>query len=251
MQPDDQNIGEYIMDYASIIEDYDELNTILESEHEGKKIVCTIGSWDLLHRGHIEYIKKAKNLGDILVVGVDSDETYKKYKGNPVFIPQDDRLKIISSIKFIDYVTLITDVEDNGEWKMDLVKTINPDIFLANPKSFSSDQLTKLGELCELKIVNFFSPDAPSVLITHQFKTIKITSNEQDLWMRKWSFRILVLFLSLSILTTLMLIGFTAYKGTNLSENTLNLLIIKTIPEIFGMMFIVVKYLFPNNQTEF
>lgn len=242
------------MDYAPIIEDYKELNTILEREHDGKKIVCTIGSWDLLHRGHIEYIKKAKSLGDILVVGVDSDETYKKYKqgeGKQVFIPQDDRLKIISSIRFIDYVTLITDVKDNGEWKMDLVTIIKPDIFLANPTSFSNNQLAKLDELCELKIVDFFSPHSPSVLITHQFKILKITSKEQDLWMRKWSFRLLVLFLSLSILTTLIVIGFTAYKGTNLSENTLNLLIIKTIPEIFGMMFIVVKYLFPNYQTEF
>jgi bifunctional ADP-heptose synthase (sugar kinase/adenylyltransferase) len=68
---------ERIMDNAPIIDDYDHLNALLRRDHSGKKIVCTIGSWDVLHRGHVEYLKRAKNEGDVLVVGVDSDSAFQ------------------------------------------------------------------------------------------------------------------------------------------------------------------------------
>ena len=238
------------MDNASIIEDYDDLNTILKSEHKDKKIVCTIGSWDILHRGHVEYLKKAKESGDILVVGVDSDIAYKKYKKKPSLIPQEDRLILLSSIRFVDYVTLIFDVDDAGDWKMGLVETIHPDIFFCNYQSFSSKQRSMLGKLCDLKVVNFSSPHSPSVVITQQLKSLVIRAKEQDLKMRKSAFLLLATFLSLSILTTLFMVFLTAFKETNLSQGTLSLLIVKTVPEIFGMMYIVVKYLFPTNQAE-
>lgn len=238
------------MDYASLIENYDDLNTILKKEHKDKKIVCTIGSWAILHRGHVEYLKKAKELGDILVVGVDTDVAYKLYKDRSSPIPQSDRLILLASLRFIDYLTLITDVDANGEWGMDLVKTIKPDIYLANHESYSVKQLTNLKKLCgELKVVSLSSPDAPSVVFAQQVKDLEFKSEKQNLDMRKILFLLLTISFSLSIFITLFMVLLTAFIETNLSQNTLNLLIVKTVPEIFGMMYIVVKYLFPNNET--
>lgn len=238
------------MDYASLIEDYDDLNTILKKEHKDKKIVCTIGSWAILHRGHVEYLKKAKELGDILVVGVDTDVGYKLYKDRLSPIPQSDRLILLASLRFIDYLTLITDVDANGEWGMDLVKTIKPDIYLANHESYSVKQLTNLKKLCgELKVVSLSSPDAPSVVFAQQVKDLEFKSEKQNLGMRKILFLLLAISFSLSIFITLFMVLLTAFIETNLSQNTLNLLIVKTVPEIFAMMYIVVKYLFPNNET--
>jgi len=59
-----------------IILDYQKLVKAIKAHKVlNKKIVCTIGSWDVLHIGHLRYLKKAKELGDILVVGVDSVKT--------------------------------------------------------------------------------------------------------------------------------------------------------------------------------
>ena len=62
---------------SPIFDNYQELSEMLSRERQGKCVVCTIGSWDILHRGHVEYIKKAKDLGDIMVVGVDRDIAYQ------------------------------------------------------------------------------------------------------------------------------------------------------------------------------
>lgn len=240
-----------MMDFASIIEDYDDLNTILKKEHKDKKIVCTIGSWAIIHRGHVEYLKKAKELGDILVVGVDSDVAFKLYKDRSPPIPQSERLILLASLRFVDYLTLITDVDTKGEWGMDLVKTIKPDIYLANFESYSDKQLSNLKKLCgELKVVSLSSPDAPSVVFAKHVKDLEFKSEKQNLDMRKILFLLLAISFSLSILTTLFLVLLTAFRETNLSQITLNLLIVKTVPEIFGMMYIVTKYLFPHTQDE-
>ena len=69
-----------------------------------KKIFVN-GCFDILHRGHIELFKYAKSLGDILFVGIDTDERVKKAKGNErPFNNQDDRKYLLESIKYIDEV---------------------------------------------------------------------------------------------------------------------------------------------------
>lgn len=68
---------------AQIINNYFSLRGRLDREAEGKKVVCTIGSWDLLHEGHVEYLRQARELGDLLVVGVDSDRAELGNKGIP------------------------------------------------------------------------------------------------------------------------------------------------------------------------
>ena len=63
-----------------VVEDYDQLQKLVDGLRVvDNKIVVTIGSWDLLHIGHVRYLRKAKQQGDILIVGVDSDRAIKKY----------------------------------------------------------------------------------------------------------------------------------------------------------------------------
>ena len=89
--------------------------------------VWTNGCFDILHRGHIEMLEYAKSLGDVLIVGIDSDERVKKDKGEGRPINSlDDRAIILQSIKYIDRV-IEFDSTDELKW---LIKDIKPDIMV-------------------------------------------------------------------------------------------------------------------------
>ncbi len=116
----------------------------------GHKVVCTIGSWDMLHIGHLRYLNAAKERGDILVVGVDSDRSIKFYKGplRPI-IPEAERMEMLSYQDCIDYVTLVDDVDDKGNWQYDLIKNLSIDVFIAvEGNSYSEEQKKKIKEYC-------------------------------------------------------------------------------------------------------
>ena len=99
-----------------IVHDYDTLSKAIEGLRAvDYKIVLTIGSWDLLHIGHVRYLLRAKEHGDVLVVGTDSDRGIKLYKGDlrPV-IPEGERCEMLSYQTCVDFVTLIDDIDDSG-----------------------------------------------------------------------------------------------------------------------------------------
>lgn len=128
----------------SIILDYSELKKIIDAHKIlGHKIVCTIGSWDMLHIGHLRYLIKAKERGDILVVGADSDrgiKLYKKSELRPV-IPQGERMEMLKYQECVDYITLVDDIDDNGKWQYELIKTIRPNLFVTTTDSYSEEQI--------------------------------------------------------------------------------------------------------------
>ena len=87
-------------------------------------IVFTNGCFDLLHAGHIQLLKEAKSLGDILYVGINSDSSIRRLKGlNRPIIPQEQRFEIISSIKYVDKVYIFD--EDTPQR---LIEEIRPKI---------------------------------------------------------------------------------------------------------------------------
>lgn len=96
----------------------------LKTEH--KKIVFTNGVFDIIHRGHVEYLSKAKTLGDVLVVGLNSDSSVKKIKGDkrPI-IGQENRAYILANLKPVDFVVIFD--EDNP---LKVIKDIIPDILV-------------------------------------------------------------------------------------------------------------------------
>lgn len=88
-----------------------------------KKIVLANGCFDLFHAGHIRYLAGAKDLGDCLIVGINSDAQVRKLKGeNRPFINESERAEIISALKFVDFVTIFEEptVEE-------LIRAIRPD----------------------------------------------------------------------------------------------------------------------------
>jgi rfaE bifunctional protein nucleotidyltransferase chain/domain len=91
-----------------------------------KKVVFTNGCFDLIHAGHVDYLTKAKALGDILIVGMNTDNSVRRIKGNkrPI-LSQDERACIISSLKPVDYVTFFD--EDTPK---ELIDEIIPDVLV-------------------------------------------------------------------------------------------------------------------------
>lgn len=90
----------------------------------GKKIVFTNGCFDLLHVGHVRYLKEAKSLGTHLVVGVNSDASVKKLKGPQRPLQnENDRAEILSSLDAVDFVVIF-----NEETPLELIQKIKPNV---------------------------------------------------------------------------------------------------------------------------
>ena len=93
-----------------------------------KKVVLVTGGFDPLHSGHIEYFKSAKQLGDILVVGLNSDAWLARKKGQP-FMPWEERNSIIKNLSMVD---MVLDFDDDDDTACDMIKQMQ-DLF-SNPK---------------------------------------------------------------------------------------------------------------------
>jgi rfaE bifunctional protein nucleotidyltransferase chain/domain len=93
---------------------------------QDKKVVFTNGVFDLIHSGHVDYLSKAKKLGDVLIVGLNSDNSVKRIKGDkrPI-LKQEDRAFILSNLKPVDYV-IIFDEDTPAK----LISEIIPDILV-------------------------------------------------------------------------------------------------------------------------
>jgi D-beta-D-heptose 7-phosphate kinase/D-beta-D-heptose 1-phosphate adenosyltransferase len=89
-------------------------------------IVIVTGGFDPIHSGHIEYLKAAKTLGDILVVGVNSDEWLVRKKGQ-AFMPLDERVSIIQNLKMVDDCIVFDDTNGDAIDAINRVKTLYPD----------------------------------------------------------------------------------------------------------------------------
>lgn len=117
----------------------------------GHRIVCTIGSWDMLHIGHLRYLNAAKKYGDVLIVGVDSDRGIKSYKGplRPI-IPEKERAEMLSYQSCVDYVTLVDDIDKKGNWQYGIIKDLPIDIFVAvEGNSYTLEQKKMIKKLCK------------------------------------------------------------------------------------------------------
>ena len=91
-----------------------------------KSIVFTNGTFDLLHLGHVTYLAQAKKLGDVLIVGVNTDRSVKSYKGpkRPIN-PEGDRIRVLSALECVDYVTLFDEPTP-----LALILKIKPDVLV-------------------------------------------------------------------------------------------------------------------------
>jgi len=117
----------------------------------GLRVVLTSGSFDLIHLGHVKYLARAKELGDVLVVGVDSDEKIRNRKGEDrPLVPEEERLEMLAHQRPVDLLFLKR--EEHERWS--LIKAVRPDVLvLTADHSYSKGEQEELGESCG-EIVN-------------------------------------------------------------------------------------------------
>ena len=119
------------------------------------KIIIVSGGFDPLHSGHIEHFKAAKELGDILVVGLNSDDWLTRKKGKP-FMPIDERLSIIRELKVVDLALRFND-DDNSS--RDLIKKIlemyKSDVVFANGGDRTHDNIPEVEQFKDNPRVSF------------------------------------------------------------------------------------------------
>jgi D-beta-D-heptose 7-phosphate kinase/D-beta-D-heptose 1-phosphate adenosyltransferase len=157
----------------SIIKSREEIKKIISQlKKEKKKVVFTNGVFDLIHAGHVDYLVKAKQLGDVLVLALNTDSSVKRIKGDkrPI-LQQDERAFIVSNLKPVDYVTffdedtpaeiisdLIPDVLVKGaDWAID--KIVGREVVEANG-----------GEVKAIKFVNEQSTSKVIKIIAERYK---------------------------------------------------------------------------------
>jgi glycerol-3-phosphate cytidylyltransferase len=111
------------------------------------KTVITFGTYDLLHIGHILLLKRSKELGDRLVVGISSDKFNKLKKNKDSVYNENDRMEIVKSIKYVDEVFL----EESFEEKRNYIKKYNADIMTMG--SDWDGKFDELNDICEVVIL--------------------------------------------------------------------------------------------------
>jgi D-glycero-beta-D-manno-heptose 1-phosphate adenylyltransferase len=139
------------------LKDFMEVRRKLKKQY--KKLVFTNGCFDILHRGHVEYLKQAKSLGDYLIVGINSDSSVKKIKdeSRPVN-NENDRAFILDNLKFVDGVVVFTE-----DTPYNVIKEIVPD-FLVKGGDWTEDKIVGAdivkkagGKVISLKFVDNYS----------------------------------------------------------------------------------------------
>jgi len=133
----DEYLHEEMLRTSKAILNLEELTkTVSLAKSVGKTIVFTNGCFDLIHGGHIEFLQKAREKGDLLIVGLNSDESVKSIKGNDRPIKtQKERANIISALKSVDYITIFNETTPE-----EIILQIRPDI-LVKGDDYNKDEV--------------------------------------------------------------------------------------------------------------
>lgn len=126
------------------------LSELLRVGRSGKTMVFTNGCFDILHFGHISYLQSAKKLGDMLVVGLNSDRSVKELKGEdrPVNA-QSDRASMLAALEFVDFVVIFDE-----DTPLNLIKALKPDI-LVKGADYAGKKVVGSEFVREVKLINF------------------------------------------------------------------------------------------------
>jgi rfaE bifunctional protein nucleotidyltransferase chain/domain len=104
----------------------DELKQILQGlKAQAKRVVFTNGCFDIIHIGHIRYLREARTFGDLLVVGINSDRSVSIIKPDRPVNSQDQRAEVLASLEMVDYVTIFDE-----ETPYELIKSVQPDVLV-------------------------------------------------------------------------------------------------------------------------
>ena len=124
------------------VEDYEKISTTVNALRTlGFKIVLTSGSFDIIHEGHSMYLEAARQFGDFLIVGLDSDEKIRARKGeNRPVVPQMERLRMVTHQRGVGLVTL--KCTSHPKWA--LIKAVRPDVLVATEETYTPEAIREL-----------------------------------------------------------------------------------------------------------
>lgn len=158
------------------------LDFVANTRSKGKSIVFTRGVFDLLHSGHIRALNAAKERGDVLIVGLDSDCVVKKLKGEHRPInTQEDRLSVISSLKAVDFAFILPELKlelytaaEYSKHNTELYRQLNPDLIVCcGSSSEFSGRVAKSAENANIKFINISDAYQDSYSTTNLIEQIK------------------------------------------------------------------------------
>lgn len=141
----------------------------MRDERHFQKIVFTNGCFDILHLGHVEYLAKAKDLGDLLVIGLNSDSSVKRLKGEqrPVN-PEHARAAILAALSFVDFVTVFEE-----DTPINLISALLPNI-LVKGGDYTAN------EIVGADIVNKNGGEVVIIPLTDGFSTTNILNKHSN-----------------------------------------------------------------------
>jgi D-glycero-beta-D-manno-heptose 1-phosphate adenylyltransferase len=156
----------------SVIKIKDVPRIIGKLREEGKKIVVTNGCFDVLHIGHLRYLSSSKSLGDLLVVGVNSDESIKALKGPKRPINSEKfRAELVDGLKPVDYVVIFNELD-----ACEFLRISKPDLYTKGG-DYSSEELEKWPEYklakemgIEIRLVDFVEDQSSTKIIKQIYK---------------------------------------------------------------------------------
>jgi len=134
-------------------------NLVQKWKDENQKVVFTNGCFDIIHLGHVDYLEKARQQGDKLVVGINSDASVRRNKGNsrPI-INEESRIRVLASLMFVDAVILFDE-----DTPLELIELLKPDILIKG-NDWSLNKIVGAdtvigngGKVCTIELVPGFS----------------------------------------------------------------------------------------------
>ena len=143
------------------IKNFSEIEIIANQyRNQGKKIVFTNGCFDILHAGHVKYLEEAKTYGDVLILGLNSDSSVKKLKGEtrPVN-SQNDRAYILSALNAVSFVVIF-----DQDTPYELIKIIQPDVLIKGG-DYKDKEVIGSDIADKVKLVEFIEGKSTSSII--------------------------------------------------------------------------------------
>lgn len=125
---------------------YQQLTKVVKAHRDLEQtIVLTQGTYDMVHVGHGRYLQDAKKRGDVLIVGVDSDEKVRQRKGvgRPI-VPEEERVEMLTYFSSVDHVV----IKPLQAEKWSLIKLVRPDVLIVTEEAYTPVQLEQLGQFC-------------------------------------------------------------------------------------------------------
>lgn len=140
------------------------IDVIKDLKENNVKIAATNGCFDILHVGHVKYLKEAKKCGDVLIVGLNSDASVKMLKGETRPInPQNDRAEVLTALSCVDYVVIFDEISPIA-----LLKSIKPDVYVKGA-DYTLETLPEAKPLLtlgiDIKFVDFVEGKSTSNII--------------------------------------------------------------------------------------